>query len=282
MILSENPALDVFTKKELIRKLSKGLHNWWEAWKWMEYTLTEEVWEAGYTVMVPTRGSLSSIAPPWWMNNPNCSFYLVPYVQDSKNPTHPQSGRLVPGDRERRHLDLSASTVEIRNQKQYFHQDHSWRGLIIQKEIMYSHEGGMIGIQTNIKCLLYQPSLQRSEKIVSSLIPLLFGIIVQERGKGMREVMRHVWMFGCLAKRSTSCLKWSRIISSLMKCQSIGIITSNYLWFSHRGKLTQHTQKEVKIRILPRGIFECKKLNLDLFPKFLCFPSCDWKDDSRK
>lgn len=87
-------------------------------------------------------------------------------------------------------------------------------------------QGGVTGIQTNLQCLLHQQSLQMSEKNVSSLISLLLEMI--ERGKGMREVMRHVWMFGCLAKRSTTCLKWARIISSLMECQSIGIITSNY------------------------------------------------------
>lgn len=53
-----------------------------------------------------------------------------------------------------------------------------------------------MGIQTNLKCLLHQPSLRRSEKNVSSLISLLLRMIALERGKGMGEVMRQR---GCLA-----------------------------------------------------------------------------------
>lgn len=52
------------------------------------------------------------------MNDPNCSFYLVPYVQDQSphSLTKWQIAQVYvpPGDGERRSLDLSALTVEIR------------------------------------------------------------------------------------------------------------------------------------------------------------------------
>lgn len=147
-------------KGNSLLKISKGLHNWWEAWKWMEYAVTEKVWEVGSTVMVPEQGECEqhSTAMMWWMNDPNCSFYLVPYVQDQSphSPTKWQIAQVYvpPGDGERRSLDLSALTVEIREPETILPQRPLMNGFNHQKSNCVLSSRGNEGIQTNFKCLL--------------------------------------------------------------------------------------------------------------------------------
>lgn len=91
----------------------------------MERTGTAEDWEADCTVMVPAQGESEHRHDermiPTAPSNTTCSGFKDPHL-----PTKWQIGQVQgPGDGERKSLDLSASTVEIRNQKQHLHHDHS-------------------------------------------------------------------------------------------------------------------------------------------------------------
>ena len=113
----------------------------------MESAGTAEAWEAGSTVMAPAQGESeqhsTTIMNEWsqllLLPNTTCLRF-----KGTTHTTHPQSGRLVKCRHQEVKIgkiwNLLASTLEIRNQKQHFHQDHSWRGLIIQKEIVFYHQ----------------------------------------------------------------------------------------------------------------------------------------------
>ena len=72
--------------------------------------------------------------------------------------------------------------------------------------------------------------------------------MIEQSREGIGWVKRHTKMFDCLAMSSTTYLKWVRIISYLIRCQRIGIITSLNPWFSNRETDSKcyHNQKEVK------------------------------------
>lgn len=151
----------------------------------MESTSTPKGGEAG--------SSLSTILPPLSMNDLNCYFHPMPHVQDSYTPTHPQSGRLV-NCRYQKMRRGKVGNLRLPQQKSETIKSTSTKithdeGLIIQNVIVCYCERGMTGIQTNIKCPLHQPSLQRSEKIISPPIPFLLRMMEQRAGgvgKGMR------------------------------------------------------------------------------------------------
>lgn len=173
MILSDNqekPALDGCSKRELIRKNIRRHAELMGALRMHGKRKHREGRAAGCTADT----SMGCVwATPHHHDEQPAPRLLLPSatqsgLKDPHPPTEWQIGQeQVPGNGEKKRLDLSISIGEIRNQKQYFHQDHSWRGLISQKGIAYCHEGGMTGIQTNLKYSVHQPSLQGSGKLLA-------------------------------------------------------------------------------------------------------------------